>query len=300
MIFKKKIKPQNSKLIENLITIIVSFVIVLGGYFIFIEFFLFRQADNTNDDQVLGLNSEFVEPRISLESETSDNFRNIIISSGIQTDKYIFFDNLNRNYLEGTSIPNSEIELEIGKATFRTKTNPDGFFSFELPKDLVQFSIGEVSILDKDFQIKSGFRFVLILRNYLHRTYFFIKERDEIFSLQLPNDYKNDLDQFDKTENLYCSAIEDPNIDSGNFDIIEDNDIVIFPFSIDTLDFDQNKYCAFKISNIIDPTNYTSCKDEWKQYEKTLIWHTEQTLEIFKGETSHIPDFIPVYSNTIR
>ncbi|MBD3363214.1 hypothetical protein GF362_05830 [Candidatus Dojkabacteria bacterium] len=296
-------KPKNKKIAENLATIIISFVIVLLIYFAFIEFVLFRKPNDTNNqNKILGIQDEEEKPRILFEADEPLNEKQISISSGIQTNQYIFFDNINREYLEGTSIPNSVVELEIGNNLLTAETNPDGFFSFKLPPDILQFSVSKLSLLDKNYQIKSSYKFILILREYLHRTYFILEGKNEIFSLQLRDNYKNARDQFGQVENIYCIATLDSDINSVNFDIVEDSNVVIFPFTVESLDFEQNKYCAFRLESKADKSNLTYCKEEWRQYEKTLIWHTEQINEIFKGNQTFTNtfDFLPVYSDTIN
>lgn len=287
---KKNPNKANPKtIVENILVGFISIVVVLGGMYLFINnYFLKGKNFNTsNQNNVLGTSDEDelsdVQQIIIESNDSEKNNSEIIITSGIKTDKVILFDNTQRKYFEGTTTANSPVELRIGDFYSITESNPNGFFSIELPDDLVPFKIGQITTLDEDYQIAGSYKFILILRKYLSRTFFIIDKRNEIFSLQLDETYKSSRDHIDKVESDYCIAELDTTINSRDFDIVKDNDVVILPSSVTSLDFDDNKFSAFRIDNKTQTYNQDFCKTEWRNFDESIIWHTEQIDEIFKN-----------------
>ncbi|MCA9385706.1 hypothetical protein KC717_03595 [Candidatus Dojkabacteria bacterium] len=223
------------------------------------------------------------------------NDETVLLSSGLNGDHSVLFDNKNRSFIEGRALPNSSIELRLGPLNLSGKTDPNGFFSFPLPSDLDQFSLGQISVFDSSFQIKQSHRFVLILRYANERTYFMEPESNDVFSIVLPNDYTSQRDQFMKVESPSCSAEIDDSVSSQTFNILEDTNVVIAPSTISSLNEDENPYVAFRINPRFGIEAEEDCVRIWKDFVSTFEWHTSQiTSALLPGLTNTEPLSSPV------
>lgn len=282
---------------ETITAVILSFAVVIGGILFYAKLYIYGPDGRKTD--ILGINENIDK---SLESEQiifkppdlADD-EQVVINSGIRKEHIIIFDNMNREYFEGMSIPNSTVELKIGSEKIRTTANPNGFFSIKMPDDIVQFTPCEFLTYDKDYKIVNGFKFIIVLRQFLDRTYFLIEKRGEVFSLELSDQYISQRDEFNTVSTVLCKATLDPDLDKSNFDITKNKNTIVFPFNLESLVFTDKRYVAFDIEDNLkvdgddneekdEDEILSDCKANWKDYEGTLKWHTQNIQEIFDSE----------------
>ncbi len=279
------------KLFETIIGITVALVVVLVLLVISLKF-AFQTPEN--ESNIMGVETtEEQTNKIILDSTKfqSNNSEGISFSSAIYSDKILYFDNTNRGFLEGVTYPNSTVNLQIGDFFQTTTSDPSGFFSLELNSEIQQFSKGQITVFDSDNKIRAGIQFAWIYRKYFNRTYFLIIERNEVFSLVVSEDYQTPRDNIYILSNNDCKSTLNPILSSESFDFSKNTSTIIFPTTITSLDFSQNKFVAFDIRQLND--DYANCKIEWYSYSNTLNWETDRINELFQEDEKLLPTTIP-------
>ncbi len=277
-------QPKVRRLFGLLITLILSvvgstFVIfaIIGGYY------WFSISNITNTEQVLGESTTNGLNQIVLPKGKNPGLNqnlSIKLTSGIQEDNVFLYDNLNRQFIEGITRPNSYIEFEMSGVKQKSMTNPNGTFSFKLPERPVQFSIGTIHVYNNVYQPVFGVRFVLILKSFFNRTYYWLPSEKQVFSLELDGSFSSERDNFAEAENVSCRYTLDGTVNKSTFDFTKDLNVVIFPEEISELDFSTNKYVTFR-AEALEGFELGECVTKWKNFSDTLEWHSEQIEEIF-------------------
>lgn len=262
------------KFVENIFATFFALLIVVGFFAGFLKYFVFTSPTTVpSENAIMGVEDDNKQ-QIILNPEKFDRPNNVIITSGQKKDNILLFDNENKDNLEGNTIPNSLVELKINSEVISTRSDPDGFFSIKMPGNLIQFTKGKVTTFDDEMVETNNYEFILVLRNFMKRTYFILENRKEVFSMSIGDLYSTKGRDYNTISSMYCSVEIDETVNKENFNISKDKNTLIIPSSVETLDFTLNKYIAFKIVNKLQIYSLEYCRNEWNSYGPSLQWHT--------------------------
>lgn len=228
-------------------------------------------------------------------SKEKDKYR-LDLSNGIVGDYLFLFDNENHNFIEGETVPDHNISLSLGNFNVTKKSNPDGFFSFEMPKDLSQFQKGIIELKNDNFQIIKSYSFIFIQKNYFNRKFFLNPNTNIVFSISDIPGYKSSLLNYQGIDNTICSI--ESQIDSNINNLQKpDENILILPNPLSVENISSKKYAIFEIKNINPAIEIENCIEELKNYDFKIQWYNE-TIDALIKEGALTPS-LPI-SNPIN
>lgn len=305
MLVDKEQQQRKKFLTETILATIFSFGIVIFIIFISFNFllnnnlgFLFR-GDNEN---VLGTQSDNDSQNYVFIQDQEKTKQKTQITSGLYFQNILLYDNLNREYLEGMTIPNAVLDIYIADTKISTTANPNGFFSVKFPEETIQFALVKIVAFERSSQVGESVKFVIVLKNYLGRNYFALMQRGEIFSLEIDSEIKNQRDVFDEFSKFPCNFKQETDVNERDFDITQDLNLVILPSQVESLNFKDNKFVAFRATNSLGDDKNKDCVLILKQSEKSLMWHTSQINEILKRnhDYQNNDEFLTTFSNPLE
>jgi hypothetical protein len=186
-------------------------------------------------------------------------------------ENVLYFDNTLREFVEGITRPNSQLTLIIGNYIANVQTDPNGFFSIELPVEINQFSEGQITVFNNNQEVIGGYKFIFILKSFQGQTYFYYPNQRIAFSLVVPGDYTGIREDTYLLQNYNCKATIRRDVTNTNFDFVKNQNLLIFPTDILSLDFNENKYVAVEMATTNE--DLTECFDKWRQIGTSLQWH---------------------------
>lgn len=250
---------------------------------------IFGENSKITPESVLGVQTEdkpdgkintiIINPNRSKEKDEG----RLELSNGIADDYIFLFDNENHTYVEGESVPDHNITLTIGDFKSTKKSNPDGFFSFELPTTVNQFEPGNVELRDESFQIIKSYSFIFVQRKFMDRTYFLNPKNNSVFSISAPANYKSTPSNFQSIDNTLCrleSEVEKYIADFQNPDI----NILVLPKPLTVDAISSAKYAIFEMINTSIAYELETCINELKAHDYKIEWHNEIVNDVLTNK----------------
>jgi hypothetical protein len=260
------------KTFETLSLVTLAFVVVFGVFAWYIKATILPTPQDSHSTSVLGAEatpSNVIE--ISKKNMLEIDTNLVSLSSVLRFENVLYFDNGQREYFEGITIPNSEITLILGDQINRITTDPNGFFSIAIPDNIEQFSEGELIIFNQKNEVSGGYRFIFVLKEFGEESYFYNPKEKIAYSLSMPISYISSREDPYTLSNTLCSATVRQDISKTSFDFVQNQNLLIFPTDIVSLDFAENKYVAIDIES--DAEEKVACFEEWRKIGPTLRWH---------------------------
>jgi hypothetical protein len=250
---------------------------------------IFGNTANVQPETVLGvqteekgestINSIIINPNRTKEKDTS----RLELSNGIADDYIYLFDNENHTYIEGETVPDHNISFTLGDYKTTKTSNPDGFFSFELPLDTKQFSSGTIELRDDSFQIIKSYNFIFVQRKFMDRTYFVNTKNNSVFSISAPANYKSTMSNFQSIDNTLCRMENEVEKYIADFQNPDPN-ILLLPNPITVKNISEAKYAVFEIINTTNAIELNACITEIKSNDYKIEWHNESINEVLNNQ----------------
>lgn len=273
---------------EYVVATVIGSIVVIVAIIGYLNFFVFTDKNPTNitpvevTPQVLGSVSESKESYKLL----SDSFTNeytidtaevsiIELTNSVSSESYLLFDNLNLDSIEGTTVPNSFVILKFGQNKVSSLSDDEGLFKIKLPKNLIPFTKTTFLTLDSNEEELNRKEFILVLQQYLNRSYFLVDSKDMVFSLSTGDLYTTLPNKVNNISNEKCYGEFQPYSTGNASSESSMSETLVFPEDESEYDFNLKPFVAFKVTNLTDFYSLDYCKTEWNKIGSTLKWHSE-------------------------
>ncbi len=250
---------------------------------------IFGDRATTPTQEILGAQTEkvtksnvntiVINPNRSKEKDQN----RLELANGIAGEYIFLFDNENHNYIEGETVPDHNIVLTLGGFNSLKKSNPDGFFSFDLPKDMNQFQKGSIELKNENFQIVKSYSFIFVQKNYFNRKFFLSPKTNTVYSIADIPGYKSSTLDFYGIDNSICGLTAQTGNNVNNLQAPEKN-IIVLPKPLTVEDISTKKYAIFEIKNINPAVDIETCEKEFETLDLKIEWHNDTLTEINKEE----------------
>ena len=242
--------------------------------------FIFGDREPIETEAVLGeqtsnqikknTNTIIINPKRAKEEDPE----RLELSNGILADKLFLFDNENHSVLEGETIADHIVAFSMGEYSTSKQSNPDGFFSLELPTSLAQFQMAEIQIKNKDLQLITNLKFILILKKHDNRIYFINPQNQTVFSIRSMPGYKSSVMDFDAVDNTICKLENVPNKAISSLQDPPEG-VIVYPSPPLLEDITSKKVAIFEIKPANPVIEQAKCIEEIENTDLQIEWHNE-------------------------